>query len=89
MTVSTLGILFFIQSFPKYLNMLIIGGLNLLIAIIAILIMQMKMPELKTFSMRMKIRIIIILALITLIIFIPTSDFVELGLIKSKQLIQP
>lgn len=89
MSVSIIGILFFLQNFHGPNQMLIIGGGTLIITLISILVMQMKMPELKIFSMSIKIRIIVILFLVALIYFIPTSDFVELGLIKSKNIIQP
>jgi hypothetical protein len=62
LTVTTLGILFSLKSFPGNMNMILVGCISLVILFPTILFLKSKNPNLTIFSQRLLIRIALIAA---------------------------
>lgn len=81
-SLTTIGILFRIQHWPGFNQMLLAGSGALAVLFVVILVLRSRKPELKLFSQRILIRVFILAALGLVLNFTPKSNLVKLGLDK-------
>lgn len=83
LVVGIIGILFRLENWQGYNEMLIIGTSTLIIIFPVILVMQSRKPDLKIFTNRMKLRIVIFVALGLLLYFTPADKLIKVGIVKT------
>jgi hypothetical protein len=81
-SVAIIGILFRLQHWPGYNNMIILGCITLIILIPVILIIKSKKPDLTIFNQRLIIRLALVAVLGLFINFAPKDTLIKAGLDK-------
>ena len=86
LSITTMGILFRVQQWPGFSNMIIIGSVTLIILLPIILIIESKKADLVIFNLRRLIRVAVIVGFGLFINFAPKDILIKAGIDKKTNI---
>ena len=86
LSITTMGILFRLQHWPGFSNMIIIGCVTLIILLPIILIIESKKADLVIFNHRRLLRVAVIIAFGLIINFAPKDILIKAGIDKKTNI---